>query len=85
MTIVALGPRGCRHGWGVPRLHADLGGTVSNVALAIQADPEAFKRVGEVVWMGGALEVPGNTSSTAEFNSFADPVGGAGGAEPIRG
>jgi inosine-uridine nucleoside N-ribohydrolase len=48
--------------------------TVSNLALALRADPKTFSRVGEVVWMGGALDVPGNTSPTAEFNCFADPV-----------
>jgi inosine-uridine nucleoside N-ribohydrolase len=46
---------------------------VSNIALALRADPETFARVGQVVWMGGAIDVPGNTSPTAEFNCFADP------------
>jgi hypothetical protein len=37
--------------------------------------------------MGGALDVPGNTSPTAEFNSYADPVsvGSGGGGEHGRG
>lgn len=30
-------------------------------------------RIGRVVCMGGALDVPGNTSPVAEFNFFADP------------
>lgn len=47
---------------------------VSNLALALRQDSKAFARVGEVVWMGGALDVPGNTTPSAEFNSFADPV-----------
>lgn len=46
---------------------------MSNLALALRADPETFARVGQVVWMGGAIDVPGNTSPTAEFNCFADP------------
>ncbi|KAJ9107156.1 hypothetical protein QFC19_002816 [Naganishia cerealis] len=66
VTIVALGPSHLTH----PLLCALL---VSNLALALAADPETFSRVGQVVWMGGALDVPGNTSPTAEFNCFADP------------
>ncbi|KAF9237510.1 nucleoside hydrolase [Melanogaster broomeanus] len=30
-------------------------------------------RIGRVIIMGGALDVPGNTSPVAEFNFFADP------------
>ncbi|EKM54529.1 uncharacterized protein PHACADRAFT_210325 [Phanerochaete carnosa HHB-10118-sp] len=30
-------------------------------------------RLGQVICMGGALDVPGNSSAVAEFNFFADP------------
>lgn len=47
--------------------------TVTNLAHAVQADSKTFSRVSSVVWMGGALDHPGNTSPVAEFNCFADP------------
>jgi inosine-uridine nucleoside N-ribohydrolase len=50
---------------------------VTNLALAHQSDPVTFARVKRVLWMGGALDVPGNTSPNAEFNLYADPYAGA--------
>ena len=46
---------------------------LTNLALAYQKDPVTFRRVGMISIMGGAIDVPGNTSPTAEFNFFADP------------
>lgn len=46
---------------------------VTTVARAYQKNPEVFKRVAEIVSMGGAIDAPGNTSPSAEFNVFADP------------
>ncbi|KAK4687522.1 hypothetical protein P7C73_g2605, partial [Tremellales sp. Uapishka_1] len=52
-------------------------GPLTNIAHAFRSDAESFNRVAKVVWMGGALDVPGNTSPTAEFNCFADPYAAA--------
>lgn len=46
---------------------------MTNLAHALRNDPATFSRVHSVVWMGGAIDHPGNTSPTAEFNCFADP------------
>ena len=46
---------------------------VTNLAHALRYDPTTFSRVAHIVWMGGALDHPGNTSPTSEFNCFADP------------
>ncbi|THG94757.1 hypothetical protein EW145_g8080, partial [Phellinidium pouzarii] len=49
-------------------------GPLTNLALMARQDPVACRsRLGRVVAMGGALDVPGNTSPVAEFNFFADP------------
>ncbi|WVQ74783.1 hypothetical protein IAR50_004389 [Cryptococcus sp. DSM 104548] len=52
-------------------------GPLTNLAHALRAEPETFHKVSRVVWMGGAFEVPGNTSPVAEFNCFADPYAAA--------
>lgn len=41
-------------------------GPMTNLAMAVRKDPEGARRVGRVVCMGGALDVPGNTSPAAE-------------------
>ncbi len=48
-------------------------GPLTNIALAVRREPRIAERVREVVIMGGALRVPGNTSPTAEFNIAVDP------------
>jgi inosine-uridine nucleoside N-ribohydrolase len=48
-------------------------GPLTNIALAIRREPAIIQHVHEVVLMGGALRVPGNTTPSAEFNIFADP------------
>ncbi|XP_049398377.1 probable uridine nucleosidase 2 isoform X3 [Solanum stenotomum] len=41
---------------------------------AIQLDPEFFKKVGQIVVLGGAFAVNGNVSPAAEANIFKDPT-----------
>ena len=48
-------------------------GPLTNLALALRREPGIIQHVHEVVLMGGALRVPGNTTPSAEFNIFADP------------
>lgn len=48
-------------------------GPLTNIALAIQKNPSAMKKVREIVSMGGAIRVPGNKNRVAEFNFFVDP------------
>lgn len=59
-----------RHG---ERLTLVAIGPLTNLARALEADPSAMGRVGRVVVMGGAVDVPGNVTPTAEFNFHVDP------------
>jgi inosine-uridine nucleoside N-ribohydrolase len=54
-------------------------GPVSNLAAALITQPDLADKIEAVVWMGGALNVPGNVrdydhDGTAEWNAFWDPV-----------
>ncbi len=48
-------------------------GPMTNVALALRAEPRLAERLGPVVVMGGARSEGGNITPSAEFNIWADP------------
>jgi len=48
-------------------------GRMTNLALALKADPDFAALVKEVVVMGGAFELNGNVSPAAEANIHGDP------------
>jgi purine nucleosidase len=48
-------------------------GPLTNLALALLADPELPARVRTVYVMGGAFDVPGNVTHAAEANIYHDP------------
>ena len=57
-------------------------GPLTTVAAALDQAPEIESKVKEIVWMGGALNVPGNVEKSieagqdgsAEWNAYWDPV-----------
>jgi inosine-uridine nucleoside N-ribohydrolase len=52
-------------------------GPLTNLALAQERDGAALRGIRRVVAMGGAVDVPGNVTPTAEFNLHADPEAAA--------
>ncbi|PID56446.1 nucleoside hydrolase [candidate division KSB3 bacterium] len=48
-------------------------GPLTNIALAVRLEPEITSLVKRIVYMGGALDVPGNMTPAAEFNWWFDP------------
>ncbi|MFM0551868.1 nucleoside hydrolase [Paraburkholderia sediminicola] len=48
-------------------------GPLTNIALATRQHPEIVPLVKQIIYMGGAIDVPGNTTPTAEFNWWFDP------------
>jgi inosine-uridine nucleoside N-ribohydrolase len=48
-------------------------GPVTNIALAIRQEPDIVEDIGEIIFMGGAFDVPGNVTPAAEFNWWFDP------------
>lgn len=49
-------------------------GPLTDLALALQKDPEGMKKLKEVSIMGGAVRTKGNITPYAEFNIFSDPL-----------
>ena len=47
-------------------------GPLTNIAMAIKAEPRIVERIPETIIMGGAHE-SGNTTPSAEFNIWVDP------------
>jgi len=55
-----------------------LTGPCTNLVAALEKDPEIKNNIEEVVWMAGAIDVPGNVVAfhhdrTAEWNVYWDP------------
>jgi purine nucleosidase len=53
-------------------------GPLTNVALALQAEPRLLELLGGFALMGGAYVAAGNTTPVAEFNVWADPEAASG-------
>lgn len=48
-------------------------GPLTNIAHAIQRDPQFTSLVGRIVMMGGSVSGVGNVTPSAEFNMYCDP------------
>lgn len=52
-------------------------GPMTNLAIALRLRPDLEGRIGRLVFMGGNVHVPGNTTQSAEFNFWFDPEAAA--------
>ncbi len=59
------------------RLHVVAVGPLTNLALALAADPTLPERIEHVTIMGGAALTPGNVTPAAEANIWHDPEAAA--------
>jgi inosine-uridine nucleoside N-ribohydrolase len=48
-------------------------GPMTNLAIALRLRPDIATKIERLVFMGGAVDVPGNTTKKAEFNFWFDP------------
>ena len=48
-------------------------GPLTNIAMAMEAEPYLIDSIEEIIVMGGAVECPGNITKHAEFNIYNDP------------
>jgi len=48
-------------------------GPLTNVARAMQREPQFIENVAEIIMMGGSFNGIGNITQTAEFNIYCDP------------
>ncbi len=48
-------------------------GPLTNLALAVRKSPDIVPLIKQIIYMGGAVDVPGNTRPMAEFNWWFDP------------
>ncbi len=48
-------------------------GPMTNLAMALRLRPAIAARIGQLVFMGGSVEEPGNATPAAEFNFWFDP------------
>ena len=73
-AVDLIGETAARHGGALTVVAL---GPLTNIALALEADAGRITSVGRLVVMGGAVDVPGNVTPTAEFNMNVDPEAAA--------
>ncbi len=48
-------------------------GPMTNIAIVLRLRPDLETKIKRIIWMGGNLRVPGNSTAAAEFNLWFDP------------